>query len=90
MINITMFSTLIILSLHAINAMNIRKWIGFLFIILTTGLSRYNKSCHTILQLILGISVGVIAGYLLFLLQNYLDQYERFKKDRKNILNLFT
>ena len=89
MVTITMTAVLIILSLKDINEMTTKKWIGFLFILFSTGISRVYKKCHTIFQVLLGVSLGIVFGFILYSIQNKLSNFERFENDRKEILYLF-
>jgi membrane-associated phospholipid phosphatase len=69
------------------------KKIRYLYAILvvSTAMGRYYTKCHTILQIISGLIIGLIAGYGLYLIdifiENNVEIYKKHKDDFYNSLD---
>ena len=86
MVNITMLATVAGLSLDDVHTIHPQNIIAIAAIIGTTAAARYLTKCHTILQILIGLLVGVLFGYGLFLLQKPLKKFKTFDDDQKEIL----
>jgi hypothetical protein len=84
MVNITMLSTIVGLSLE--DDIHLQNIIAISAIIITTAAARYLTKCHTIFQILAGSFVGVLFGYGLFFLQKPLKKFKIFDEDQKELL----
>jgi membrane-associated phospholipid phosphatase len=69
------------------------KKILYLYAILvgSTAVGRYYTKCHTILQIIGGFGIGLLGGYILYLIdifiENHVEIYKKHKEDFYNSLD---
>ena len=90
MTNVVMATVLILLTLRAEGEYNSNLVWLLSFIIITTGISRYLTKCHTLFQISLGVIVGTIFGYTLFIVQKIIErENDRFKEDKKKFYSIF-
>ena len=46
----------------------------YIFITITTGISRYSSKCHTLPQIVIGYLVGIIIGVIYYFIDELLDK----------------
>lgn len=57
-------------------------------ILLLTGLGRYLSKCHTLLQIIVGLSCGIPMGLFIYYLETYIQKVSpRFAKNKNTFYN---
>ena len=47
----------------------------YLIAVISTGLSRYLTRCHTPLQIVSGYFIGLLLGYIFYLIGSYVEEY---------------
>lgn len=52
-------------------------------VIFTTALGRYYTNCHTLIQILSGLIIGLIIGYLLYIVDLYIELNWKLYKDEK-------
>jgi membrane-associated phospholipid phosphatase len=55
----------------------------YLLMVILTGISRYLLKCHTLLQIIMGYVIGILLGYMYYVMDDYLDKnidYYRYNR----------
>ena len=62
--------------------------ITYTIVTITTALGRYYTNCHTLFQIISGFMLGLIIGYILYLIDDFVEtKIDIYKKDKDIFYN---